>query len=418
MKVLHINNSDTVGGAARACYNIHNALLSFGIDSKILVQTKSGNDENVIQSGNGTFAEFNTLVRKGIDFGLIQLLTQKEFGRFSFPLFGSNISSHPMVSEADIIHLHWINEGFFSLKTLRELLKLNKPIVWTLHDMWAFTGGCHYDNGCGNFTSRCANCPALKIRSERDASSTIFARKIELFKNAGINFVTCSRWLADTAKGSTLLQRFNISPIPNPINTDLYAPKDKSVSKQKLNLNKDKLHILFATMTLKEKRKGFHLLLEALINLDKKSPSLKEKIELIVMGAGENSQFNNIPFNTSFTGRLKNDDDIVNCYNAADIFVAPSIQDNLPNTVMESLSCGVPVAAFNIGGMSDMIDHMQNGYLANEISPPKLADAIYWIINKIDQSNELSFNSRKKVMGNYTNQIIAEKYSKLYESVL
>ncbi|MBZ0180311.1 MAG: glycosyltransferase family 4 protein [Melioribacteraceae bacterium] len=418
MKVLHINNSDTIGGAARACFNIHNALLSMGVDSNILVQTKSGKDNNVIPAGSGSLSKLYTVIRKGIDFSLISLLTKKEYGRFSFPLLGSNISKNPFAKEADILHLHWINEGFFSLQTLRSLFKINKPVVWTLHDMWAFTGGCHYDNKCGNFKSRCGNCPALKLKSDQDTSSTIFARKIELFNDAKINFVTCSKWLAGEAKSSTLLEKFDITPIPNPINTELYSPTDKSISKQKLNLSIDKLHILFATMTLKEKRKGFHILLDALKLLNENYHLLKEKIEIIVMGAGDQSHFKEIPFKTIFTGRLNNDKEIVNCYNAADLFVAPSIQDNLPNTVMEALSCGVPTAAFNIGGMSDMIDHKLNGYLADEVSPVKLAEAINWLVEKLSATNNLRINAREKVLNNFTEKIVAQKYLELYKSIL
>lgn len=418
MKVLHINNSDTIGGAARACFNIHNALLSEDVKSKILVQTKSGKDKNVFQAGTGPLSELFTVMRKGIDFSSISLLTKKEYGRFSFPLLGLNLSKNDLVMQADILHLHWINEGFFSLQTLRSLLKLNKPIVWTLHDMWAFTGGCHYDNNCGNFTSRCSNCPALKFKGDHDASSTIFARKIELLSGAKIHFVTCSRWLAGEAKSSALLEQFAITPIPNPINTELYSPNDKAISKQKLNLSIDKLHILFATMTLKEKRKGFHILLDALKLLNENYPHLKAKIELIVMGAGAQSHFREVPFKTTFTGRLTNDNEIVNCYNAADLFVAPSIQDNLPNTVMEALSCGVPTAAFNIGGMSDMIVHQQNGYLAEKVSPEKLAEAINWLVEKLFENNDLGINARKKVINNFTEKIVAEKYLKLYKSIL
>lgn len=136
------------------------------------------------------------------------------------------------------------------------------------------------------------------------------------------------------------------------------------------------------------------------------------------MGAGDQSHFKEIPFKTIFMGRLNNDKEIVNCYNAADLFVAPSIQDNLPNTVMEALSCGVPTAAFNIGGMSDMIDHKLNGYLADEVSPVKLAEAINWLVEKLSVTNNLRINAREKVLNNFTEKIVAQKYLELYKSIL
>ncbi|NOX17241.1 MAG: glycosyltransferase, partial [Chlorobi bacterium] len=359
-----------------------------------------------------------TLFRRAIDYFTIKFLTNEDKGRFSFPLFGKNISKNKFLKEADIIHLHWINEGFFSLKTFRQLQKLNKPIVWTLHDMWAFTGGCHYDNGCGNFTTRCANCPSLKIKGENDFSSTIFARKLLLYQSAKFHVITCSDWLARTARESVLFEDMEITPIPNPINANIFKPLDKATAKNRFNLTSGKIHILFVTMTVKEKRKGFHLLKEALLMLNKNSPELRDRIELVVMGAADENEINKLPFPVKTLGRLSSVDDIVGGYNAADVFVAPSLQDNLPNTVMEALACGTPVVAFNVGGIPEMVEHKVSGYLAEELSVKDLADGIALLAENKNMRDEFSKAGREKVLRDFAEEVVAERFISYYKRIL
>lgn len=418
MKILHINNYDTLGGASKACFAINNALRAQGIDSEILTQSKLSKSEFVNEFSNTLFKKTTRFFRIGLDLAAIKLFTHPEMGRFSFPYLGVDISKHPKVIEADILHFHWINGGFFSLDTFQKLKNQNKKIVWTFHDMWAFTGGCHYTGGCNKFKTECKFCPYLKKSSEIDLSNKIFNQKKALFNNFDIRIVTCSNWLANETKTSALLKDKTITAIPNPIDINTFSPFDKIEVRKQLNLNQNKKYILFGTMTLADKRKGLFYLLESLRRLGNILDFPKDDIEVLIFGSSKNTDELNLPFKTTSFGRIADTKLLAKIYSAADVFIAPSLEDNLPNTVMESLSCGTPVAAFDIGGMSDMIIHKQNGYLAKPESVESLTEGIVWILSDEQRLLELNNKARNKVITSFTNDIVANMYINVYKDIL
>jgi len=417
MKIVHLTNSDYKGGAARACYRIHKSLQMLGEDSKILTQQKLTNDDSVFSINDSTSQNIFTTFRKGYDWLTIQSLTKQERGRFTFPYFGTDISKNELIQNADIISLQWINEGFLSLNSLKKLKSLDKPIVWTCHDMWAFTGGCHYAGDCDKYLSECKNCPSLKIPSKKDFSNKTFNAKKDLYNSMNLSIITCSNWLAGEVTKSELLKNKVVQVIPNPIETDIYIQYDKNVVRKKLNLPEDKFLILFVSMTVKDERKGFSYLksgLKKLFEINKQN-----NIELVVLGAAEESLIHDLPFKTNLLGRLNEAIEIAELYSAVDLFVAPSLEDNLPNTVLESLSCGTPVAAFNIGGMPDMIDHKQNGFLAKEKDEEDLMNGILWYLNLEEENKKfIRANARQKVLNNFTHEIVGKKYQEFYRSLL
>ncbi len=418
MKIIHLCSSDIQGGAARAAFSLNKALNNAGVSSSMLVQKKISEDRNVFSYVDSITKEIQFSKRFLLDYLYIYFLTERERGRFSFPYWGVDISKHPVIKEADILHLHWINQGYFSFNTFQRLAKLKKPIVWTFHDMWGFTGGCHYSLGCEKYKSTCLECPSLKFRKKKDSSNKIFLEKKKLYKNLRFNIVTCSNWLGGIVKKSFLLKDFPVTVIPNTLDIGLYKPGEKKAARIKLNLPVDKLLILFGTMTVKDKRKGFDLLRLGLLKLYNDHVSLRDKLEIIVFGSAKLDEGLDIPFKINFLGRLKNDEEIALSYNSADVFVAPSIEDNLPNTVMESLACGTPVVAFNIGGMPDMILHKQNGYLALPQSIGDLSDGIYWLLQGILGGKKFQLTARDKVINNFTPEIVSEKYKQVYKSIL
>ena len=417
MKVVQINNYDVKGGAARACFGISKALNALGVDSRLLVQEKISVSDQVSSVSESWEGEFRKEFRSKLDTFLMYLLTKRERGKFSFANLGAKVYHHKLVKGSDIINLHWINSGLISLEDLGSILKLSKPVVWTLHDMWAFTGGCHYSAGCTNYLDSCGNCPALISPGKDDFSSKIWRRKREIFKNANVNIVTPSKWLAGEAKKSSLLKDKPICTIPYAIDVEVYKPKSKNEARKKLSLTRDKFLILFVAMTIKDKRKGFHLLMEVLRNICEDFPAYKERIELIILGKLNKSVINQIPFKSNLLGRLASDERIVDVYNASDVFVAPSLEDNLPNTVMEALSCGTPVTAFNVGGMSDMIDHKRNGYLAEPGSIEDFSNGVLWILQN-QEHIEFSRFAREKVESSFTNEIVGNMYKEFYSGLL
>ncbi|MCU0414204.1 MAG: glycosyltransferase [Ignavibacteriaceae bacterium] len=266
MKVVHLSNSDLSGGAAIACKRIVEAQVKNGIDSALLVQRKLSSDPKVYSTTTNLFSTLRYNVRFILDEGYIRLLTNQSRGRFSNPLIGANLADHPIVKSSDIINLHWINGGFLSLDTLKKLGKLGKPIVWTLHDMWAFTGGCHYSLDCRKFESSCGNCPSLKFSGEKDASNKIFSHKI-FFSELNLTIVTCSKWLKQETEKSLILGQKRVENIPNPIDTEIYQKYDTSTTRRKLGLADEKFYILFGAMNTKDERKGFKFLIESLKSL-------------------------------------------------------------------------------------------------------------------------------------------------------
>ncbi len=417
MKIVLVNTTDTKGGAAVACGRLLNALNNNNISAKLLVKDKFSSNGQVIATRNTQLKKFVGFLRFVTERIIFAIYEKSKAYRFAFSLAntGEDISRHPLIKEADIIHLHWINFGFLSLKSLKKLIALEKPIVWTMHDMWSFTGGCHYSGDCNNFATKCSNCVYLKNRGENDLSNKIFGKKLNLFKNANISFVGCSRWLKQTAEQSKIINKHHITNIPNPIDTKLFSPDDKNKWRKHFNLPLDKKLILFGAANINDKRKGYSHLVSALDDLKNGHPSTLNRYELVVFGKAKDLNIN-LPYKVHQLPYISEPEEIAGIYNSADVFVLPSLEDNLPNTIMEALACGVPVVAFNVGGIPEMIKHRITGYISSFKSATNLANGIYFVLHN-DEYEQLSENARKFVLENYSEHKIAEQYFTLYQEV-
>ncbi|MFZ2322421.1 MAG: glycosyltransferase family 4 protein [Ignavibacteriaceae bacterium] len=419
MKITHISKSDSDGGAAIAAKRIcKSQQLIPDLESILLVQLKKYNDENIFSIQSSFVNKISYSIRTILDELTIRALTLQSRGRFSFPFWGADITNNEILKSSSIINLHWINGGFLSLSSLNKIGKLNKPIVWTLHDMWAFTGGCHYSSGCDRYIDHCSNCPSLLFKSDNDLSNKIFDKKRKLFDNLNLTIIACSNWLAQETSKSRLLSGKNIITIPNPIDTDLFKPINKIKAKEYLELSLTKKFVLIGAMNLKDERKGFRYLIDSLNIIRNLKIKNKLELELIVFGKLDESTLNKIPFKVHQLGKLKNENEIVMAYNAADVYVAPSLEDNLPNTVMEAMACGVPVVAYNVGGIPDMINNGDNGILAELKSAEELAKGIYLILSDAVLHKRFGISAREKVLNNFNQKLVAEKYLEVYKSIL
>lgn len=407
-------------GAALACNRLLKALNKAGLDSKLLVQNKYSFEENVISISKSQWEKVIIFFRFIYERIIIYFNEKSPKMRYNYSVAnsGKNIKNNSLIKDADIINIHWINQGYLSLKSIKKLAHLNKPVVWTLHDMWAFTGGCHYSMNCDHFLRECGNCPLLKFSSKKDLSNRIWRKKEKYYKNLNLTIIALSGWLGKNAKESSLFKNFRIEVIPNPINVNVYRQIEKYKAIEKLNLPLDKYLLLFGSMKISDERKGFHYFKECLEQLKSKYPELTNKVEIILFGSSQNGELEKLPFKTNYLGMLHDENQICTVYNAATLFVLPSLEDNLPNTIMESLSCGTPVVAFNNSGISDLIDHQENGYLAKDRSVEDLAAGIHWVIENETRYAELCKNARTKVMNNYTYEIVASKYKTLFKELL
>jgi glycosyltransferase involved in cell wall biosynthesis len=412
IKVLIVNKIDAEGGAARAAYRLHKSLLGAGgIDSQMLVQKKTSDDYTV--TGPQTiFEKLFAYLSPHIDRIPVRLYKRRKTMVF-FPSWFSVSGIVDKINEInpDIVHFHWIAGGMLRIE---DLVKIKKPIVWSLHDMSPFTGGCHYDDHCGRYTSTCGSCPALGSMKKNDLSHRIFSRKKKVYDAVGgqLTFVGLSRWISECAFQSTLIGSKRIVNLPNPIDSERFRPIAKLTAKSLLGIPAEKKIMLFGALKVTDDtRKGYREMVEA-------CKGLKQiDVELIVFGSSTPKDAPDFGLPVHYLGRLHDDLALQIVYSAADVMVVPSLQENLSNVIMESLSCGTPVVAFNIGGNSDMVVHRKNGYLARAYDPGDLAHGIEWVLNNPEYEN-LSQNARGKVLQDFDSRIVVQKYIELYERLL
>jgi glycosyltransferase involved in cell wall biosynthesis len=414
VKVVIINSEDRRGGAARAAYRLHRALRSADVDSRMLVQVKHSDDSTVV-GPEGLLRNMMMPFRPALDVLPILAYRHRKKSTTFYPGWLPDRIKRRVDSFApDLVHLHWITGGTLNVRTLR---KLGRPLVWTLHDMWAFTGGCHYDDNCGRYQGACGRCPALGSQRESDLSAFGWRRKSHAYRDLPLTIVTPSKWLGELARNSPLLGDFPVSVIPNAIDTDIYRPTDKMTARKMLRLPLDRKIILFGALrATSETRKGYHLLQPALRKLCD-SATGRDAVT-VILGASQPAEPPDFGMESHFLGTLSDDVSLGLAYSAADVFVAPSTQENLSNAVMESLACGTPVVAFNIGGMPDMIEHRVNGYLADAFDTSDLANGLEWVMQDNERHAELSAGARRKVVDTFAAPKVAGEHLALYENIL
>lgn len=413
MKVCLLSSSDVRGGAPIAAYRLHQGLRYLGVNSLMVVGEKTRYDEHVLGPSSRAARLWMKLLSILDVFPLRARLYPKP-EMYSLQWLPDAIASKIAYLSPDLINMHWINGGYVQIETLATF---QQPVVWTLHDMWAFTGGCHYNQECERYMQACGACPQLNSHNEQDVSRRVWKRKVRAWKHLKLTIVTPSQWLAGCARSSSLLQDVRIEVIPNSLDTSVYRPHNQQRVRQALKLSHDTLLILFGSISAASStRKGFHLLRAAIQYLN--ATVWRDRIELVVVGASQPRTPIDMGVPCHYLGSLQSDSTMAQAYAAADVFVAPSLQDNLPNTVMEALACGVPCVAFNIGGMSDMIEHQQNGYLARPFETEDLAQGIIWTLEDRQRWHTLSQRSRQKVEQEFTLEIQARNYRKLFEEVL
>jgi len=413
MNVLLVSTYDIEGGAARAAYRLHQGLQGKGICSQMLVQDKSSNDVTVF-APKTRLDQGIARARLTLDALPLKFYRKRDSGTFSLQWLPDGIVPKITQLEPDIINLHWIGEAFLQAEAIA---KFDKPLVWTLHDMWAFTGGCHYNQDCDRYTASCGACPQLGSSKDWDLSRWVWQRKAKTWKDLNLTIVCPSSWLAECARTSSLFKDVPVEVIPYGLDTGKYKPLNRKVARELLHLPQDKQLVLFGALkATSDKRKGFHLLQPALQDLSKSE--WQDRLELVIFGSSAPEKPPDLGFKTHYLGTLSDDLSLAVVYSAADVFVLPSTQDNLPNTVLEAIACGTPCVAFNIGGMPDMIEHQKNGYLAQPYKIEDLAQGIAWVLENKERHRKLGDRAREKAEQEFTLEIQARRYLSLFTEIL
>lgn len=410
MKTLIISSSDSGGGAAIAAKRLLKAVRREGVDATMAVQHRLSDNSDVFVVGSGLRNRYSFYSERAEIF-LYNRCSKQNLFDISTSSRGISITSLPQFKEADVIHLHWINQGMLSLNEIEKIVGSGKKIVWTMHDMWPFTGICHHAAGCTLYERGCGECKYLKHPHTKDLSDSIFRKKLKSYSNGEITFVACSRWLRDLAKKSPLTNNHWIISIPNPIDTKTYHPLKRNKIRERMNLPKDKKIALFVAVKASDPRKGRDYMIKASELLTERG---ERDLLFLIVGTDGESVAANLAVPALAVGYVA-PEKMIEFYSAADLYVTPSLQENLPNSIMEAMACGTPVVGFRVGGIPEMIEHRETGYLANERDVQDFAYGIEWVLNNTYRE-QLRDNSRAKVLKNYRESKVAKQYIELYNS--
>lgn len=418
MKVLLVNTNENTGGAAIACLRLMSALQKTDIDVKLLVKKKRSNHPRIIAVEKNRRTRCTGFIRFAWERFVILFhnrYSRKNLFSVSIANTGFDLTSCPEVQEADIIHLHWINQGFLSLNDIQKLCALGKPVVWTLHDLWPITGICHHPGACTRYLHRCGNCPQLQRPSSQDLSFRTWKNK-KFLKQSDITFVSVSRWLQQKARQSALTGELSHAIIPNTLDTDIFYRQEPESIRQKLSISSDEFVVLFGAAKLNDPIKGFDILCRAL----RTAPVKKiEKLHLLLFGNIKNDPhfLESIPCKYTYLGPMSDMSEIAGLYSAADVTVVSSHYETFGQTLIESMACGTLTVAFNQGGQTDIINHLETGYLARYPSADDLGNGILWAYqhkgNRPLQEKCIE-NAQKK----YSEATVASQYRALYEELL
>lgn len=416
MKVVQISTWDANGGAARAAARLHLGLRAIDVNSEMIVY-----DQSSTLPGVHRFAPVRTLRRRaerylfrkrGIDRCIP--LHWPRFEDFSIERCQWGADLVGQLQPYDLVNLHFV-KGMFDYRNFFAQIAGQIPLVWTLHDMNPFTGGCHYDDACGRFTAGCGACPQLQSTNEKDLSREIWQRKQHAFSHlpdSQLTIVTPSRWLGEECGRSSLLGRFRVETIPYGLDLEQYQPRDWTVIRQLLDIPESAFVVLALAQHFKHHRKGFAHIVELIKQLGS-----EDNIYFLLVGAPPTSEF-------VASSRVRclspNSDDrfLSFIYSSADLFVMPTLADNLPNTVMESMACGTPVVAFNVGGIPDMVQNGKTGVLVTLGDGAALAHAIRNLRQNPEQLHEMARASRAMAAGEFPLERQAKQYQELYEQIL
>jgi glycosyltransferase involved in cell wall biosynthesis len=417
VRIVHLAASDCEGGAFRAAYRLHLGLKSLGQDSRMFVASKASHDPTVTQfvpptSSLSRFSRVAKRMRISRDLRKSRDLSVADGSLFSDDRSTYLAGTWNQCPAADVLNLHWVS-GFLDYSSFFRWLPENKALVWTLHDMNPFTGGCHYNGGCDKFAAQCGACPQLGSANNNDLSRQIWRRKQESLarlRPERLHIVTPSRWLGEEAKRSSLFRRFPRSVIPYGLDTGVFQPRDRRLMREALGIPPQAKVMLFSARAVSDPRKGLDWLERSL-----EGSAAGLQLFLLSLGAGGVTKATGIPHRHVDTIL---DDGLLACmYSAADLFVAPSLEDNLPNTVLESLACGTPVVAFATGGIPDAVRNGETGLTVPVGDAGALQKAIIGLLGNDALRAEMSGKCRSVALAEYDLKVQAQRYVNLYGEI-
>lgn len=409
LRILHVCTSDKVGGAARAAHRLHLAQRQVGMDSHMLVLQRTEASPYVHAPLSKT-AQLTQRLKLAVAARMLQRQqTPTNTVLHSLNRFNSGLGGWINRSDFDIVNLHWLGAEMISIE---EIGRIRQPVVWTLHDMWPFSGAEHYDDLAhpGRYLKGYSVTTRPAAYQGPDMDAGVWRRKQKAWTGKQFHLVSPSSWLASCASQSALMGHLPCTVVPNCVDTNVFKPIDRQLARQLLNLDPNKRYILFGAMaSTSDPRKGFHLLMPALQQLTLRD-GISDNTELLVFGAGEPAQAVNHGLPVHYLGHYHDDISLAVLYSAANVFAAPSMQDNLPNTLVEAMACGTPCVAFALGGMTDLIEPGITGALAHPFEAPSFCNALEHML----QTPPTPETIRRAALERYSPTRAAQKYEQVY----
>lgn len=407
-RVLHLSARDRIGGAARAAYRIHQSLKDAGVNSSLLTQRRSMDEAN-IYGPSGIIGKLYDGFRRKLDQLPVLKYQNRDPELFSPAWVPSRVISQVNRIDPDLIHLHWVTGGFLTPEVIGDL---SSPIVWTLHDMWPFTGGCHYAKNCKRYTESCGACPHLGSESMDDLSKTVHQRKNNAWENASMYIVTPSTWLSNQAKQSNIFGGSSIKTIPNPVDTNRFQPRSADKIRSRLGLSEEKL-LIGTGADRTTRRKGMDLFYNMLAH----EPVPADSAEVLLFGRTREPSRSDLAYDITVTGFV-DEKTLDKIYTEIDVLVVSSRQEAFGQTASEALASGTPVVAFDTTGPADIIAHKQTGYLAQPFDSADLANGIKWALTGADHRSYLSRQTRMAAVERFSMPVIAKQYECVYDEMI
>ena len=413
MRVLIVNTSESKGGAAVAAKRLTQALINHGVKAKMLVCEKQTDAVYVAQYGR-PWRHRLAFLGERIGIWMNNLFSRKHLFEVSTADWGVDITHTEEFREADIIHLHWVNQGMLSLAGVRKILRSGKPVVWTMHDMWPCTAICHHAHQCNRFQESCGQCLFLRFPREHDLSYRVFRKKKRVLQEGSLHMVAVSSWLAERAATSALLKGREITVIPNSLSLERFRLLNRTDMRSLLHLS-SKYIIAFGAARIDTPIKGFTYLKQALAYMVEHLHYRREDLTLVLFGGVKDKRLlDDMPTPYIYMGMVKDEDMLSRIYAAANVLVSSSLYETFGQTLIEAQACGCVPVSFNNSGQTDIIVHKKNGYLADYLSVPDLARGIDWGCHAPIERREL----RAHVLGRYSESKVAGRYSALYHQIL
>lgn len=411
LKVTLICHSDLLGGASIVTYRLMYALRDAGVDARMVVFNKYSTDP-LVEEGAERLHRGVSFFRERAGIALHNGFSKKNLFKVSTASTGLDIASHPWVEEADVIALSWINQGLLSLKGIRRLAAMGKPIVWTMHDMWCLTGICHHAQECRGYFESCGNCQFLTGNSARDLSHSIWKKKKKLYTDFPITFIAVSNWLASCAEKSSLLAEADVRVIPNAFPVDSFFTKPTMPLDR---LSQVPNYILMGAARLDDPIKGLPMAIKALNYIFDNRPDVAKNSTAVFFGAlADSASLSGLRFPHQHLGTINDANILRQLYAHAKVVLSSSLYETLPGTLIEGLASGALPVTFGRGGQADIIDHLKNGYIARYKDTDDFANGIIWAIGQNQDREALHEDVRHR----FSATSVANRYISLFHEVL